>query len=73
MGKIVNMIPYLEYMKEDYRNFTIERADEIEEKGRNFWRDQTVWRQMHVKFYPDIKIDSLAKLWTRTDVFMYDL
>ena len=42
MGKIVNMIPYLQYMKEDYRNFTIERAEEIQEKGRNFWRDQTV-------------------------------
>lgn len=73
MGKIVKMIPYLEYMQRDYNNFTIERAEEIKEKGRNFWRDQTVWRNMHLRFYPDIKIDSLAKLWTRTDIYMYDL
>eukprot|EP01084_Bolivina_argentea_P026104 48493_1 len=73
MGKIVNMIPYLKWMKKDYNNFTIERADEIKERGRNFWRDQTVWRTMHMLFYPDIKIDSLARLWTRTDIYMYDL
>ena len=73
MGKVVNMIPYLKWMKNDYLNFTRDRAKSIQERGRNFWRDQTVWRTMHLKFYPDIKIDSFAKLWTRTDVFMYDL
>ena len=73
MGRIKNMIPYLEYMKQDYNNYTINNRDIINETGKNRWRDQTCFKQMHSKFYPKIKIDSLSKIWSRVDIFMYDL
>lgn len=73
MGSISKMIPYLDYMTADYENFTKEHSDEIAAGEKNKWRDQTCWRQMYRKFYPKIKVDSLAMLWTRVDIYMYDL
>ena len=61
-------------MKNDYKNWTINDKEWMDEHdGKNRWRDQTVWRQMHLKFYPRIKIDSLSKIWTRVDIWMNDL
>ena len=73
MGKTQSLIKYLKIMHEDYKNFTIENADIIAETGKNRWRDQTVWRTMHLNYYPQIKLDTLAKLWTRVDIYMFDL
>ncbi|ETO18026.1 hypothetical protein RFI_19269, partial [Reticulomyxa filosa] len=73
MIKLSAFRPYLDYIDRDYKNFTIMRASEIAETGKNRWRDQTCWRQMLLRFYPRMKVDSLAKIWTRVDIFLNDL
>ena len=73
MARVDCILPYLEFMERDYNETGIKYAKEIEESGKHKWRDQTCWRQMALKYYPKIKIDSLSKIWSRVDIYINDL
>ena len=41
-------------------------------KDKSKWNFQAAMRQIHINQYPKVKVDSLVKIWSRVDEWMFD-
>ncbi|CAM9249358.1 unnamed protein product [Choristocarpus tenellus] len=73
MAKRETLMPYLKILREDYRQYKEPGGDVAYPQnrwGNRVWDDQLAWRRLHVKFYPNIQVDSLSLIFSRKDNVM---
>eukprot|EP00092_Neocalanus_flemingeri_P002618 GFUD01002805.1.p1 GENE.GFUD01002805.1~~GFUD01002805.1.p1 ORF type:complete len:310 (+),score=76.06 GFUD01002805.1:38-967(+) len=67
MARVADALSYLRMWEADW---TEKEGGMTETEKTRGWDDQMAFRRLHKRFYPRFKVDTLAKIWTRSDSSM---